>query len=51
MVSAELRALLDAAVDAIVIIDEQERIMLALAAGTLSREELSAWLAEHARPS
>jgi death-on-curing protein len=32
-------------------VDEQERIMLALASGTLSRKELLAWLEEHARPS
>ena len=32
-------------------VDEQERVMLALASGTLSRESLSAWLQEHARPS
>jgi death-on-curing protein len=31
-------------------IDEQERIMLALASGALPREALLAWLEEHARP-
>ena len=28
-------------------IDEQERLMLDLAAGSLSREELTAWLTRH----
>jgi death-on-curing protein len=32
-------------------VDEQERVMLALASGSLSREELLAWLEEHAGPS
>ena len=32
-------------------IDEQERIMLALAAGTCSRDELLRWLQEHTHPS
>jgi death-on-curing protein len=30
-------------------VDEQEQIMLALAAGTLSREEFSLWLEQHLR--
>ena len=32
-------------------VDEQERVMLALASGTLSRGDLLIWLGEHARPS
>ena len=32
-------------------VDEQERVMLALASGTLSREALLAWLDAHVRPS
>ncbi len=32
-------------------VDEQEAFWLALAAGEKSREELVAWLTEHARPS
>jgi len=31
-------------------VDEQERLMLDLAAGRLSREELSIWLEEHTAP-
>jgi death on curing protein len=31
-------------------IDEQERLMLDLAAGLVSRDELTAWLSEHAVP-
>ncbi|XYI04315.1 hypothetical protein ACMHYB_11745 [Sorangium sp. So ce1128] len=30
-------------------VDEQERIMLSLASGTLSRDQLLAWLEQHAR--
>jgi death on curing protein len=30
-------------------VDEQERVMLALASGSLSREELLTWLEKHAR--
>jgi death on curing protein len=32
-------------------IDEQERLMLDLASGRLSRTELTDWLQQHARPS
>ena len=32
-------------------VDEQERVVLALASSMLSREELLAWLEEHVRPS
>lgn len=32
-------------------VDEQERVMLALASGTLSRDALLAWLEEHAHPA
>ncbi len=31
-------------------VDEQEELMLSLAAGNLTREELTAWLEEHIRP-
>jgi death-on-curing protein len=31
-------------------VDEQERVMLDLAAGMLSREEFTAWVREHASP-
>lgn len=32
-------------------VDEQERVMIALASGKLSREELAAWLGGHSRPA
>jgi death-on-curing protein len=32
-------------------VDEQERVMIALASGTLSRDALLAWLEEHAHPA
>ena len=31
-------------------VDEQEQLMLDLAAGRLSRDQLAAWLVEHTRP-
>jgi len=31
-------------------VDEQERLMLDLAAGRLTREELATWLEEHIKP-
>ncbi|HSN96637.1 MAG TPA: type II toxin-antitoxin system death-on-curing family toxin [Candidatus Nanopelagicales bacterium] len=31
-------------------VDEQERVMLSLASGALSRDQLHAWIEEHARP-
>ncbi len=31
-------------------VDEQERLMLDLAAGHLTREQLTAWLQQHAKP-
>jgi death-on-curing protein len=31
-------------------VDEQERLMLELAAGRLNREELTAWLQQHVKP-
>jgi death on curing protein len=31
-------------------VDAQERVMLELASGVLSRDQLTAWLAKHARP-
>jgi death-on-curing protein len=31
-------------------VDAQERLMLELASGALSRDQLAAWLVKHARP-